>query len=233
MNEDPIDVLEALLTKHDGRPVDIRNNEVDSYFLFDRLDDKGDLDRAWSLFPCHEEIRRRAQEVDDACDSYRVPRPTNRCSDDALLGYVRGYLDSASSLIDEEDSELDIHAFLRKPHDVRLWTPDDGPRVSLGEGEYGPLDELDERLGDIFGDAYPSTSKLHQVLHHWAVYLTKYNEVAHYLLWPLVKDIIPLFDARHAFDLWRVRCLDGYWIKDQDLASGVVLVKPPWLADGA
>ena len=43
---EPIDVLQALLEKHcdeDEEP-DVRNNEVDHYFYFDRIQDPADLD---------------------------------------------------------------------------------------------------------------------------------------------------------------------------------------------
>ena len=62
------------------------------------------------------------------------------------------------------------------------------------------------------------------------IYLTKCDEVDLYLLWPILDNVgdIDPNTPTPGFDLWRYGCRSAYWIKDNDVESGVVYTQPPW-----
>lgn len=240
MNPDPIDVLEAIL-KRNGLDADLRNNESYRYFLFDSIADPADLDLAWSQFPAHAEIRARAAQVDAVSDivsgwGYRIPKKTNRCSDEELRDLVRRHISAIRPMLKRECYE-DVVKFLEKPNNIEIVGDEiDCPAYTPGMNmaDYwnsSPLvNSLDEAAGDWMIDHFSHDELLHEILYDWAIYLTKCDEVAMYLLWPTLKDVAdyPPDTPNPGFELWRYNCRANYWIKNADFQSGVVYVQPPW-----
>jgi hypothetical protein len=68
--KEPIDVLEEIVKRNSGpdEEIDLRGNEIDGYFYFDRIGNSDDLEAAWAVFTNSDEIRRRLTELDDATD---------------------------------------------------------------------------------------------------------------------------------------------------------------------
>src|SRR5262245_10920908 len=120
MRNDPVEILENIL-KRNGHEVDLRENEVDRYFLFDKISDAQDLDLAWSQFSGHEEIRARAARVDAVSDivpgwGYRTPKNSNRCSDAQLKELVRKHIAAIRPIALSNHNEL--LAFLDRDYEV-------------------------------------------------------------------------------------------------------------------
>lgn len=102
-------------------------------------------------------------------------------------------------------------------------------------GQPDPMDNvlfgaLYESMGDFKHDHYPFEEPLLAILYEWAIALTKCDEVALYLLWPVLKDVggIDPNTPIPGLALWKYHCRTSYWIKDGDLRSGLVCVQPPW-----
>jgi hypothetical protein len=237
MSADPIVVLDEILKRNGCEDVDLRNSEVDRYFLFDQITDPADLDLAWSQFPVHEQIRARADEIDTVSDimpgwGYRTPKKTNRCSDQKLIELVGRHLAAMNSFLLREDYNQAAVSLLDRPYCVEI--------VS-GDSRTPPEPENNE----LFGTLYEAISEfrlnhvafeapIEEVLHDWAIYLTKCNEVALYLLWPMLVELdgIDPHAPDAGFALWSYGCRDRYWIKENDPQSGIIHVQPPWLAEG-
>lgn len=227
---DRIKTLEDILNRNGSSKVNLLTNEVDSYFLFDQISDPGDLDKAWSLFPEHQEIRARAAEVDACSDiiamwGYRTPRKSQRCSDIALKQLVRDHLTVTRPLL--TDDWEDIGEFLDNVYDIEFLHQETADVPTPMENEL--FMATYESMGDFQISHFPYDNPLAKILNNWAKYLTKCDEVALYLLWPLLQDIEE-FDRNTpipAFRLWQYNCRNSYWIKNGDLESRVVIVKRP------
>jgi hypothetical protein len=89
---------------------------------------------------------------------------------------------------------------------------------------------LYESIGDFKSSHYPFEKPHLEILLDWAIYLTKCDEVALYLLWPVLKEVdaIDPNTPVPGFKLWQYNCRTNYWIKEGDLKSGLVLVQRPW-----
>jgi hypothetical protein len=227
---DPIKTLEDIL-KRSGHDLDLRNRnkEENRYFLFDRISAPNDLDLAWSQFSAHREIRARAEEIDAASDivtgwGYRVPKKSNRCSDTELAGLVRSNLAKTRPLI--SGSWDDVAAFIDKGYDIQV-VSSEAPSNPVGNVLFMALYES---MGDFKIDHFPYEQPLLEILYDWAIYLTKCDEVALYLLWPILKNVeaIDPNTPIPGFKLWQYNCRANYWIKDCDLKSGLVCVQRSW-----
>lgn len=226
---DPIKTLEEIL-KRNGHEVNLRANEVDRYFLFDQISDPNDLDLAWSQVPAHCQIRARAAEVDAVSDivpgwGYRTPKKSNRCSDTELIGIIRGHITAISPLI---SGWGDARTFIDSGFDVEVVGSEVGaPPDAMENVLFGALYES---MGDFTIDHFPFEEPILNVLNDWAICLTKCDEVAMYLLWPVLKDVgaIEPNTPVPAFRLWQYNCRTSYWIKEGDLKSRLVFVQPPW-----
>ncbi len=228
--KDPVTTLEEILRRHRNEEVNLRENEGDRYFLFDRISDPADLEKAWSLFPEHRVIRDRADEVDASSEivpgwGYRVPRTSLRCSDTDLTQLVREHLAATRPFL--TDDWDDIGEFIDNGYKIEL--------LSEGTAEIPePMENelfmgIDESMSDFRIQHFPYGNLLAEILSDWAIYLTKCNEVALYLLWPLLQDVEE-FDPQTpipGFRLWQYNCRKNYWIKDGDLESGVLIVQRP------
>jgi hypothetical protein len=238
MAADCIDILNDIL-KHNGLDdVDLRNNEVDRYFLFDQISDPDDLDRAWALFPAHEEIRSRSARVDAVSDivpgfGYRTPKKSNRCSDAELIDCARRHFAAIQPLILRQDYNREVLGFLNAPYDVVV--VHEPTTVSPKATENSLFGTLYEAIGEFMLEHYAFETPIKVILNDWATCLTTCNEVALYLLWPVLDDVsdIDADTGIPGFDLWRYGCRTSYWIKDNDPKSGLVYVRPPWHFESA
>jgi len=79
----------------------------------------------------------------------------------------------------------DIHRFLNKPFKITLAAKIIAVTDAMNNHL---LLALDEGPGDFFAEHYPLDSQHYQLLYHWAIYLTKCDEVAWYLLWPCLRN---------------------------------------------
>jgi hypothetical protein len=237
-DRDKIDLLQEIL-KRNLRPeeiignFDLRTNESYHYFYFDCIRDPNDLELAWSIFPENKEIRRRLKIVERAASiipgwGYRVAKETNRCDHATLKKLIRQHIRFMRPLVRYED----IGRFLDKPFEIVLApknvaVPDDMNNDLLLA--------LDEGPGDFFIEHYPIDKQHYWLLDNWAIYLTKCDEVARYLLWPCLRKVshLPKESPNPGFRLWTYHCRDRYWIKDGDLSSGVVYFRPPTGSKGA
>lgn len=228
-------LLEEILKRNSQEPesIDIEN-EVDHYFFFDEIENKHDLETAWSVFKEHREIRARLANVEGDSDTisgwgYRIPLGHEfRCTDQELKNLVRSHISSLRPILLEEDYNKDILSFIDNGYVVEI-APADVEPPELTNNELFAV--LYEAVGDYWIDHFPYEKAHYEVLKNWAIYLTKCDEIAMYLMWPclhhdsdLTSDIM---DA--AAKLWKLGCRDRYWVKDLDYASKVVYIRPPWL----
>jgi hypothetical protein len=227
---DPIKTLDNIL-KRNGHDANLRENELDRYFLFDQISAPADLDVAWSQFPANREIRARAAEVDAVSDivagwGYRIPKKSNRCSDAQLAAFVREHLAGTRPFI--SGSWDDVAAFIDGGFEIQVigsevGVPPDAMQNELFGASY-------ESMGDFKIDRFPFEQPILGILYDWAIYLTKCDEVALYLLWPVLKNVeaIDPNTPVPGFRLWQYNCRTNYWIKDGDLKSRVVYVQRSW-----
>ncbi len=230
MTPDPLETLKDILTRS-GHDLNLRENEEHRYFLFDRISDPGELDLAWSLFPAHQEVRARATQVDSVSDivpgwGYRIPKKSNRCSETELIELLRTHVTAIRPFLWENYD--DVIAFLDKGYDIQIvgkacGDPPDPVTNNLFMAFY-------ETMGDFMGDHCAFEEPLLRILYDWAIYLTKCDEVALYLLWPVLKDVGAIVPGTPfpGFALWQYNCRTNYWVKDGDLESRTVCVQPPW-----
>lgn len=119
---DPLQTLNDILRRN-GCNANLHENEGDRYFLFDKITEPKDIDLAWSQFPAHHEIRRRATEVDAVSEivpgwGYRTPKTSNRCSDVELVALVRQNIESLCPFI--SDDWDDVRAFIEDGCDIQI-----------------------------------------------------------------------------------------------------------------
>ena len=226
---DPIQTLERIL-KRNGRDVKLRENEADRYFLFDQISDPADLDLAWAQFPAHREMHARAAEVDAVSDivagwGYRIPKKSNRASDSELSALVREHVAAIRPLI---SGWSEAQLFIDGGFDIQLVGSEVG--VPPDPMQNVLFMALYESMGNFRIDHYPYEQPIFEVLNDWAIYLTKCDEVALYLVWPILKDVDAVNPSTpvSGFRLWQFHCRTNYWIKDGDMKSRVVYVQRPW-----
>lgn len=230
MNANSLAILESILNRH-GHEVDLTNREEDRYFLFDRIANARDLDLAWSLFPNDVEIRARAEQVDSVSDivagwGYRTPKKPNRCPDAELTEIIRRHIAAVQPII--PDTYKDVRKFIEKGFDVEVVGPEAGKRPEVMKNDL--FLTLYEAMGEFAIEQYRLEDPLLRILRDWAIYLTKCDEVAHYLLWPILKDVDWLDPKTPSagFKLWTLNCREHYWIMNGDMTSAMVYIQPPW-----
>lgn len=227
--------LEAILKRNSDNPDDIDiEDEVNHYFLFDNIFNKDDLERAWSLFPEGEIIRDRLSVVEQKTQTiagwgYRIPGATNPGVDsEQFLKLVENHIKALRPIILDGDYNDDIRAFIDTGFTVELAASNESIPSPTDNDLFGTLYEA---LQEFKIDYFPFNKEHYEVLYNWAIYLTKCDEVAAYLLWPClqgVEEFEPdLFD--YGVKLWKLGCRDRFWIKDGDIASQTVCFRPPWL----
>jgi hypothetical protein len=230
MSADPVNTLEGIL-KRNGHDVNLRENEVDRYFLFDLISDARDLELAWSQFPGHDEVRKRAAQVDALSDiipgfGYRTPKKSNWCSDAELMRLVHAHIAAIRPLISECSD--DVCTFIEKGFDIQVVGKEAGGRPDPMENIL--FRALYGAIGDFSIERYSFDVPIMEILYDWAVYLTKCNEVVLYLLWPVLKNVGAMDPNTPVpgFRLWQYNCRTNYWIQDGKVESGLVFVQPPW-----
>jgi len=124
-------------------------------------------------------------------------------------------------------SKLPNRSLQRKPTEFFVGNEAGAPPDPMANILFGALYES---MGDFKSSHYAFEQPLLEILYDWAIYLTKCDEVALYLLWPILKDVEALDPNTPVpgFKLWQYNCRTDYWIKEGDLKSGVVCVQPPW-----
>lgn len=234
MNQE-LRLLEEILKRNSEDPdsIDIEN-EVDHYFFFDGIKNEEDLDEAWRVFDEHEEIRNRLLNIVSETDSisrwgYRIPKSEQiRCDDQELKNLVSLHISSLRPILLEEDYNAEIIAFIDSGFQVEI-APSGIEFPDTSDNELFGV--LYEAIGEYWIDNFPYDREHYEVLKNWAIYLTKCDEVATYLMWPFLsneKDLAPCtMDA--GAKLWKLGCRDRFWVKDLDYVSKVVYVRPPWL----
>ena len=243
----PIEILQEIINRHceTDENVDL-GNEFNHYFYFDRIQDDADLDRAWSVFPQGADIRRRLTEVDACCNvidgwGYRVPRLDKLCSDDELFSLVRSHIKSWQpflyshagwDLLPGDYAKMSDEAAeaLQKFGDGDFEVQLAPPGVEFHVDSDNPLlDFIFAAIGEVLIDKMDFDQPENDLLYNWAIYMTKVDEVAAYLLWPCVNQSGEFgADVPNAgFQLWQQGCEQLFWIKDGDPASRTVYVRRP------
>ena len=224
------DILQRNLPADSDFPIVDINDESWHWFYFDQIANSDDLELAWSVFPEQQEIRRRLKQLEAAADivpsfGYRVSKKENRYPLEDLQKLVEQHLRSLYPLIPDRDELAATRLALGRPFEVVLAPPDD------------PVPDWRENdLRDALFGAVLNANDLHvpedhyYLLYHWAVYLTKCDEVVTYLLWPCLEAsrVYPPATPEAGFQLWRLNCLDRYWFKNNDPDLGIVHFRPPW-----
>lgn len=234
MNQE-LRVLEDILKRNSDDPesIDIEN-EVNHYFFFDGIKNEKDLEEAWRSFYEHQDIRGRLSNIESQTDSipgwgYRIPKNDQiTCNDQELKDLVFSHISSLRPILLEEDYNSDIISFIDRGYKVEI-APLDIEIPDTSDNELFGV--LYEAIDEYWIDNFPYDREHYEVLKNWAIYLTKCDEVATYLMWPCLsneKNLSPsTMDA--GAKLWKLGCRDRYWVKDLDYISKVVYVRPPWL----
>lgn len=226
--------LEAILKRNSSEPdgVDI-TDEVEHYFFFDKIRDASDLEEAWSVFPEHAEIRKRLALVESDCKvvpgwGYRIPGEVVSIDDAQLLELVRQGIRNLRPMLLDTDENSDAIAFIDGGFDIVIApsgaVPPDPDRNDFFLALYEAIQE------DMLA-RFPFDKPHYRVLWNWAIYLTKCDEVASYLLWPCLSGHARFSDDVMApfVGLWKRDCRDRFWVKRGDFSSGMIYVKPPWM----
>ncbi len=229
-----IQKLEQILKRNvdneeERKQIDLIDQESYHYFFFDNIKPE-DLEDAWSVFPEGKEIRKRLVQLEEKADvvpgfGYRLPGGDDLCTSDTIAELVRNHLRLVGPLVPEEDYNENEINFLKRDYDVVLAAPEipipaENPLfIALYEGIQVLLED------------FPSNLDHYGLLYNWAIYLTKCDEVACYLLWPCMHDAENTGPEilEPAFRLWKYQCRNRYWIKNNDFDSGIVYFRPPWL----
>ena len=227
-------ILEAILKRNSLAPgsIDI-SNEVNHYFYFDAISDPDDLDAAWSVFDERADIRRRLAHLERGAQTVRgwgyrtAPENVIVAADKELKVLVAEYIASIRPLIHEDEGNAEIVSFIDRGFLIEIATCD----IEVPAAQANSLDiVLDEARTDYLIEHFPRDRPHYRVLYNWAIYLTKCDEVAFYLLWPCLwhKTSLSSETADAGFALWRLGCQNRYWIKDDNPESCTVYVRPPW-----
>ncbi len=227
--------LEDILKRNSDHPDEIDiENEVEHYFIFDKISNPVDLEKAWSLFPEHKKIRNRLEKIEENTDiipgwGYRVINENyNKCETSELASTIDSQIKNLRPFILDGDYNDDIRQFIDSGYFIEL-APKDVTVPELGENEI--FGTLYEAIQEFKIEHFPYEKEHYQVLENWAIYLTKCDEVAVYLLWPCFNDI-QLLDSEvfsHGAKLWKFDCRDRYWVKNLDCSSKTIYFRPPWL----
>lgn len=231
MNE-KLKLLEEIVKRNSDEPeyVDM-TDEVSHYFIFDQITNPKDLETAWSLFDEQKEIRARLANVEGNTDTvpgwgYRIPQQV-RCDQDELLALVKEHLTNLRPFLYESSYTNDIISFLDNEFEIEM-APNEAVCPETTDNDLFMV--LYEALSEYLISAFPEDEH-YEVLYNWAIYLTKCDEVASYILWPCLEheesEIEDLMEP--AAKLWKFDCRDRFWIKDSDTKSKIVYVRPPWL----
>lgn len=227
---EPIKLLEALLLKNlppeEREGLTLNDDSPYQWFYFDHLEDPQDLEAAWAVFPEQAEIRRRLAEVERVASvlpgwGYRIPTP--QALPERRADLVRRHLQSMRPLIpNSEENQATIAALageLRlEPAPPDIAEPEPGKNwlfLTLYEAAQEPTYELLNR-----GEHY-------ELLRDWAIYLTKCDEVALYLLWPALSlsQTLPADTPEAGMRLWAGDSRACYWFQDNDPLSGVIVYR--------
>ncbi len=228
-------IIEDILKKNsdDANSIDIEN-EVEHYFIFDKITDPIDLEKVWSLFGENKEIRERLKNVESNTDiipgwGYLVPEQEQICCDEQeLKGLVDSHIKNLRPILLEEDYNNEIISFIDTGYTIEL-APANIEIPNASDNELFGV--LYEALSEYKLEHFPYEKAHYEVLNNWAIYLTKCDEVAVYLLWPCLQhseNPDPLLMEPGA-KLWKLDCRDRYWVKDLDYSSKTIYVRPPWL----
>lgn len=201
------------------------------WFYFDQIANTDDLELAWSIFPEQQEIRQRLMRLESVADivpnfGYRLPKKDNRCALEDLRKLIEQQLRSICPLIPDRDYLAETRQALGRPFEIVL----------------APMDELvpDWQHNELRTSLYETIQNANELriredhyylLYEWAVYLTKCDEVAVYLLWPCLdaSRIYAPETPEAGFRLWSLDCRDRYWFKNNNPRLGVIHFRPPWL----
>ncbi|MDN7130967.1 hypothetical protein JNO04_01200 [Halomonas sp. MC140] len=230
-------ILEEILKRNSEDPesIDIEN-EVYHYFFFDAVGDKTDLETAWAVFDEHEEIRNRLSKIESNTNTipgwgYRIPKHDQiKCDEEELKSLVRSHISSLRPILMEEDYNADIISFIDNDYKVEV-SPSDVEIPDVSDNELFVV--LYEAICEYWIEHFPYEKDHYEVLKNWAIYLTKCDEVATYLMWPCLEHENKLAPntMEAAAKLWKLGCRDRFWVKDLDYSSKVVYVRPPWLEE--
>ena len=230
-----LNMLTEILKRNSDDPdsVDMLN-EVDHYFFFQSISNADDLEAAWALFDEHKEIRSRLLNLENSTREipgwgYLIPQLEQvRCSEDELLALVSSHISMLRPLLLQEDYNEEIISFIDRGFAIETApAPVEIPDVSENE-LFGVLYEA---ISEYRIEHYPYDIPHYEVLRNWAIYLTKCDEVACYLLWPCLKHKLTLPDTcmDAGAKLWKLGCRDRYWVKDLDFESKTVYFRAPWM----
>lgn len=226
--------LEEILKRNTDDPdaVDIED-EVCHYFFFDQIGNAADREEAWSVFAEHEDIRRRLDFVEGGTETisgwgYRIPGGATTVDEDTLKALVARNISNLRPILPETDDNRDIIDFIDRGFSVEIAPPGTGVP---GTGKNELFGALYEAIGEFWQARFPDDEPHYDVLLNWAIYLTKCDEVAVYLLWPCLsgRDAFPADMFEPCVGLWKLGCRSRFWVKRGDFSSRTVYVKPPWM----
>ena len=183
-------------------------------FFFSRFETPEALDQAWSYIPEHLEIRKRVKEVKGVTPSaeelggipmYSFPKVGYGL--DTLKDVAEAYLAALLPLAEREPGYEATKKLIQNNPKVILGNPDEVP---------SPIDfnhELYEIHTDPILENLPREAHYY-ILYNYAVYLTKDDRVAAYVLWPCLKNKAPLENVfRLGFEIWRRRA--QFWTDEK------------------
>lgn len=221
MNEE-LEKLQNILSRNTGEVVNI-SDEVNHYFFFDQIKDRQDLEDAWRIFPEHQEIRRRCDEVRryQNCKSLADRGPVYG---DYVSELIKSNILSLRKITPNRSEYKDVINFIDAGFSVEV-VPEE---VSLPEYSDNTLfSVLQEAVSDYLVDCTPRDKPHYELLMNWAIYLTKCDEVAAYILWSCLihkGEYLPsLLDD--SVKLWAMGGRDRYWIKDNDFCQAIIYLK--------
>ncbi len=213
--------MEEIIKRNSNEPnkIDI-NNEVTHYFIFDDISDPADLEQAWSLFSENKEIRKRLAFIEQQADSipgwgYRIPsnKEKFRCEESDLVSWVEAHVKNVRPIILSEDYNKEICDFIDGGFNVEI-APENEVIPDIRNNEL--FLTLYEALQEFKIEHFPYEKEHYEVLLNWAIYLTKCDEIAAYLLWPCFNNTenfsSDMFE--YAAKIWKVGCRGKYWVKD-------------------
>lgn len=226
--------LEEILKRNSAEPDTVNiDDEVSHYFFFDEIADAADLEEAWSAFPEQAEIRKRLALVESDSGvipgwGYRVPADGASIDDDALLEMVRKNVLNLRPMLAHTDDNRELIEFIDRGFVVEI-APQSAHAPDAPDNDL--FMSLYEAMQENRSDRFPHDAPHYRVLYNWAIYLTKCDEVACYLIWPCLSgnEAWPADTLEPFVRLWKLNCRDRFWIKQGDPSSGTIYVRPPWM----
>lgn len=223
---DELKILESILSKSCNQTVDIKD-ESHHYFYFQNINNNEDLEKAWSVFPEHQAIRQKFLNIKNS-EVFHAPKmdikDIKECKaiDEAQFKkIVKSNILNLRKIIYDHEEYTDILAFIDAGFNVEIATSDILTPDAVGNHLFSVLYES---LSDYVIDHFPYHKPHYEVLRNWAIYLTKCDEIAAYLLWPCLQHEQKITDdlIDNAFKLWQFNCRSNFWIKDNNTSTGVV-----------